>query len=289
MTQDVLAEPEVHDAFTDPGHRILFLGDTHTRTDQMYKALDVAVANGCSRIFQVGDFGYWEHEPWGVEFLDDIDRYARYVGVDIYFLDGNHDNIRLLMEKYGSNKDPEGFVIVRPRVRYAPRGHIWTWSGKTFMALGGAYSVDKNWRLAQEQHAADDADEPVSFHRGTWWFPEEEITDAELDRYLTAAPPKIDVLLTHDKPRGSNPGWNRKDSPDCYPNQDRIQAAVRATAPNVLIHGHLHYRYEQMMQHDRGYTRVIGLSSDPYTAMRHKESDAWMVFDLTKENPDGTE
>lgn len=281
MTTAVLTEPTTLAAFAETGHRILFAGDTHTRTDHVYKLLDVAVANDCSRIFQVGDFGYWEHEPWGVEFLDDINRYAHHVGVNICFLDGNHDNIRLLLEKYSSNVDAEGFVIVRPRVRYAPRGHVWTWKGKTFMALGGAYSVDKNWRLAQEQHAADEADEPVSKHRGTWWFPEEEMTDGELSRYLTAAPQKINILLTHDKPRGTNPGWNRKDFPDCWPNQDRIQAAVRATAPDTLIHGHLHWRYEQQMEHDRGVTHVIGLSSDPYTAMRHKESDSWMVFDLT--------
>lgn len=283
MTQAVLVEPGSHSVFTDPGHRILFLGDTHNNTDAMFKALDVAVANKCSRIFQVGDFGYWEHEPFGVRFLDDIDRYARHVGVDIYFLDGNHDKLSLLLEKYGSDKDPEGFVIVRPRVRYAPRGHVWTWSGKTFMALGGARSIDidKNYRLAQEQHAADDAGEDVHLHRGTWWFPEEEMTDEDLNRYLTAAPHKIDILLTHDKPRGTNPQWNRKDLPECWPNQDRIQAAVKATAPDLLIHGHLHWRYEQMMEHDRGVTRVIGLSSDPYSAMRHREADAWAVIDLT--------
>jgi predicted phosphodiesterase len=281
MTQAVLAEPDNRAVFTDSLHRILFLGDTHANTDQMYKALDVAAANDCSRIFQVGDFGYLEHEPFGVQFLEDIDRYARHVGVDIYFLDGNHDNLRLLLEKYSSNKDSEGFVMVRPRVRYAPRGHVWIWKGKTFMALGGAYSVDKDYRLAQEQHAADDAGEDVSLHRGTWWFPGEEMTDEDLNRYLTAAPHKIDILLTHDKPRGSNPEWNRKDIPGCWPNQDRIQAAVRATAPDILIHGHLHWRYENMLEHDRGVTRVIGLSSDPYSAMRHRESDAWTILDLT--------
>lgn len=252
--------------------KVLFAGDTHGSTNHIITLLDNAKASGCDRVFVLGDFGYWEHHPSGVKYLDEINRHATLRQIPIYFLDGNHDKTSMLVQRYGSNRDSEGFMFVRAMVRYAPRGHTWKWDDVSFMALGGAYSVDKDYRLAIEQHEGSPP--------GTQWFPEEEMTDEELHEYLGRIS-SVDILLTHDKPRASSPRWNRKDLPECWPNQDRVQEAVRQLNPKLLLHGHLHYRYQDWVRSGNGdWTQVTGLDCNPGAAGSKIARDAWMILDL---------
>lgn len=257
--------------------KILIAGDTHGNMAHVITLLDNAVAQGCRRVFQVGDFGAWIHVAAGRKFLDDVHRHARARNVTVYWLDGNHDPTGRVMQTYGQHRDKHGFVICRPRVRYAPRGHFWTWESRTFIAFGGAYSIDKQWRLAQELHDAEHYGKDTS---GTLWFPEEEMTEEEFNAYLAAAPHRVDVMLTHDKPRSSNPRWNRKDILECWPNQDRIEQALQKLRPKMLFHGHLHYRYGDLVRHNGGFTEVIGLDSDPSSSYSGNSKNSWIVLDL---------
>jgi hypothetical protein len=235
---------------------ILACGDVHGDAGEVDYCLTVAQAQQAQAAFFLGDFGYWEHEPSGVSYLDEVEKAATAHDLPVYFLDGNHDKISLLLDTY-DERDDEGFVIVRPHVRYAPRGHRWTWSDVRFLSFGGAYSTDKEPRLLMEQRRARYQDLPQHALAGTLWFPEEEATDADLAAALDGPP--IDALLTHDKPRGSEPAINRKDEWDAYANQDRIQRLVDELTPKLLVHGHLHYRYSDQL----GSTRVEGLACDP--------------------------
>lgn len=257
--------------------KILVCGDTHGNTEHVVTLLEVAKSKGCDRIFQVGDFGAWEHMDDGIRFFDDVNWHAEARGIPVYWLDGNHDKTSLVLEKYGDDRDDEGFLTCRQFIKYAPRGHVWVWHGKTFMALGGAYSVDKDYRLAIEQHE----NSPI----GTQWFPEEEMTDEELNGYLADAPRHVDVLLTHDKPRSSDPGWHRKDLLECWPNQDRIEKAVQQLQPNLLIHGHLHFPYQQQIRNGEGWTTVVGLDSDPWSWSRGHHKHSWTVLNLNPTAP----
>lgn len=273
---------------TDPP-QVLLVGDLHGNTNHLRHLIDIADREQCSYLFQLGDFGYWPHTPDGRAYLRDCEKFAARAGQTIWWLDGNHDRSSLIDLAVTDN---EGFVIVSDHVRYAPRGHRWTWNGVRFIALGGAYSVDKQWRLQAEQAKASAAAEkrarygygkPVEA-AGTLWFPEEELSDAELAAALTDPTP-VDVMLTHDKPRASNPAWNRKDIPECWPNQDRIQAAVRALRPALLVHGHLHYPYtDRIRSGDDSWTTVIGLDADPAAAAAERRNydkkDSWEVLTL---------
>lgn len=257
--------------------KILIAGDTHGNTEHVITLLDVAKSKDCDRIFQVGDFGAWEHMGDGVKFFNDVNRHAEARGIPVYWLDGNHDKTSLVLEKYGDNRDEDGFLICRPFLKYAPRGHVWVWHGKTFMALGGAYSVDKDERLKKERAEAHKHGDDRT---GRYWFPEEEMTDLELDEYLYNAPRHVDVLLTHDKPRSSNPGWHRKDLPECWPNQDRIEKAVQQLGPNLLVHGHLHFPYQHQIRNGEGWTTVVGLDSDPWSWSRGHHKHSWTILNL---------
>ncbi|MEU8896457.1 metallophosphoesterase [Nocardia sp. NPDC048505] len=264
---------------------VLMTGDLHGNTTHAVHLLDVAARQECEKLFVLGDFGAWEHTAAGRRYFDVVDRTARKKQVQVYFLDGNHDKSALVHELYGAEPDDEGFLVCRRNIRYAPRGHRWTWAGTRFAAFGGAYSVDKAWRLAAEAHRAWKAERRRQFGsgrrpvtEGTLWFPEEQMTDAECEALLAADSSPVDVLLTHDKPRAAEPDWNRKNLPECLPNQDRIQRVTEALRPRLLLHGHLHYRYTDQI----GDTRVEGLGADPEASgpAGYESADSWLVLPL---------
>lgn len=295
--------------------RLLLAGDTHGNLGHVRRILRAAADRGLEHVFQLGDFGYWEHEHSGVRFLDAAHRAARDHGVTLYFLDGNHDKSALLHERYGDRPDAEGFLQVRGRIRYAPRGHAWTWDGVRFLAFGGARSVDKDERLKEEKRrhqkaarkeghrlAAGRPPGEVRDFAGTLWFPEEEATDDEVRRIIAAATAAAgtgtpegtdttdgragasgtDVLLTHDKPRATRPGTDRKDLAICHPNQARVQRLIDALHPRLAAHGHLHHRYTATLTRPRATTRVEGLAADPgvsWDLPGYKVSDSWLEVD----------
>ncbi|MFC6152407.1 metallophosphoesterase family protein [Nocardioides yefusunii] len=251
------------------------MGDVHGDAEHAGRLVDVAVGRGATCIVQVGDFGYWAHHPSGVEFLDTVDARSREAGVRWIFVDGNHDNVGHLRVHH-THLTEDGFVHVRDAIAYAPRGHVWTWHGLLFGALGGAVSTDKWERLNWEKRHR----KPESL-----WFPDEETTDAEA-QVLVDRIERLDVLLTHDKPRATDPWIHRKDTPDCWPNQDRIQRVVEALRPRLVVHGHLHYRYTDQIDHPEGdRTRVEGLGCDPAATpwqVSWSLNDAWLWVDLTR-------
>lgn len=269
---------------------VLIVGDIHGNTAHALQLIQVAARQDCARVFAVGDFGAWEHMHSGRRYFDVVNKAAKRAGVTVYFLDGNHDKSSLLHELYGERRDEEGFLVCRKFLRYAPRGHRWTWEGTTFAAFGGARSTDKGWRLAREARK----EEQAARHRrygsgrkpmtaGTLWFPEEEMTDDELDELLIADASPVDVLLSHDKPRATEPKFNRKNKPECFPNQDRIQKVVETLRPSLHVHGHLHYRYTEMLPCGDGqWTRVEGLAADPEASQHpaYASDHSWTVLAL---------
>lgn len=257
----------------DPGldpDRVLFAGDTHGDANHVRYLLQVAQRERAQAVFVLGDFGIWDHLDGG-RFTDSVAKFTEHYGIPVLFLPGNHDNYDLLFQ-YEAEKPrcEDGFVWLRRGVGYSPRGHRWTWKGLHFMSLGGAYSIDKPHRISADHAALLRAErkrdrgskltarERYLLRTGqeSWWA-QEEISQEELDYALR--PGKVDILLTHDKPRASTPDWDRKDLPECWENQEAIQEVVDAKAPRLLLHGHLHYAYGQTL----GATTVRGLDCDP--------------------------
>lgn len=283
---------------TVPVELLMLVGDVHGYFSHVLTVLDNARNKGARRVFFLGDFGAWEHTPGGVQFFDDVNRYAQKRGITVYFLDGNHDKTSHVMKLYGDKPDEEGFLIVRPFLRYAPRGHRWTWGGTRFIALGGAYSVDKEWRLAEERARARMYSNGTTGHppwskvppgeyveatAESLWFPEEEMTDEQFAAILAADSSPVDIILSHDKPRGSNLRWNRKDLFECFPNQDRLQRALVELKAKRLYHGHLHYPYtDRILTGDGRYAWVFGLDCDPRAAEHpnYRKEDSWTIVHL---------
>lgn len=287
---------------------LLAVGDLHG--DAMFTNLvfQAALDAGVDAIVQVGDFGYWEHMQGGAAFLDFCSQLATDNAMPLYWIDGNHENHTMLREQYGPGgaqhkPTPEGFWEIRDGVYYIPRGTRWVWSDKHLMGLGGAYSVDAPWRLEREHkayvqhmesnHYRQKAGAPLRpFRREQHklWWPEEQLTDEEISKAIADTTP-LDILFTHDKPRGSNPAWNRKAITECLPNQDKISTVVRTLQPKLLVHGHLHFRYRDTIPCGdyEQYCRVEGLNCNTdarYGASDAYDGSAWMVIDLTDPVPD---
>lgn len=226
--------------------KVLLAGDTHGDLPHVAYLLGTAAQQGCDRIVQVGDFGYWPHvEP----FHDQVAAAARTAAIDIYWLDGNHENFDALETVVDmAATEPQRML---DNLWYLARGAAWEWDGCRFVSLGGAPSVDKEQRV-----------------EGSTWWPQELLTESQ----VTRAQARIaDVLLTHDAPDGVCPiigPWYKGDPLSTHHRQ-LISAVADAVQPKLLVHGHYHYRYTGAY----GRTRVEGLGRNS------QEEDSWMVLD----------
>lgn len=255
----------------DNPRRILLSGDTHGEHDHLIWLLDYARKIKADALFVLGDFGIWNHLDGGL-FTDLVSNESQAAGIPVFFLPGNHENYDLLFQWEAEKpRTKDGFYELHPGLFYSPRGHRWTWNGTRFMSLGGAYSVDKRWRVQQDHTTVMMAEmhrdqgrtlrpvERYALRNGqiSWWR-QEEISQEELEYALR--PGDVDILLTHDKPRAADPEWNRKDLEECWPNQEAIQEVVDAKKPSLLCHGHLHWPYDQHLPNG---TYVKALDCNP--------------------------
>lgn len=260
--------------------KVLILGDSHGDAEYMLRAMRVARRKGCDRIFQIGDFGYYDHLQEGIDFMRRVEAGLNDHGLILYWTHGNHDGMVPLWSRFGlvidgSDFSPHGgvnyvegcsrgeFVKIRERVFYAPIGHRWEWGSTTFMAVGGAYSINRAHMIP-----------------GIEWWEEEVLTEDQVD-YITEGDP-VDVMLTHDCPVNFDlPAIAyKKEYLEAAPNRERLAEIVDYFRPQLLIHGHYHSRYGNWHQTRSGHRyRIEGLGSN-----RTAESDdPWVIMDLKDE------
>lgn len=79
-----------------------------------------------------------------------------------------------------------------PNIKYMIDGYVYQIDKYSALVLGGAYSVDKEYRLSMAQ-----------FHKNTWtgWFPQEQLSAEEMNEiYKTYKGENIDFILSHTCP-----------------------------------------------------------------------------------------
>lgn len=245
---------------------ILFVGDGHGDLWFYTWVIDKAVEMGVDHIVSAGDFGYWEHTVRGMQFLDTLNHQLELAGLEIWFVDGNHEN-HALLRTYEPRED--GLVNIRDNIVYIPRGARWVWARTTFMGIGGAYSIDKDGRT-----------------EGVSWWPEETITDAEVFRCVDGGP--VDVVVSHDVPmfvdlsrhlwrEGVQPwGWHG----ESLDNRLRLTEVFDGVKPRHWIHGHYHLDYTETT--DR--CTFIGLNANinQYGSPNWKWEQAISLFSIKR-------
>lgn len=220
---------------------ICFAGDWHGNTNQARNTIMRAVTDECKAIIHVGDFGIWSNDS---KFLHKVDRMLTERNIVLYFVDGNHENFDKLYE-YPIIED--GTRQVRSHIFHLPRGFRWEWDGITFLALGGAASIDKNFR-----------------REGESWWPEELITEEDVLKAQEGG--KVDVMITHDSPEGvPNPitddvfgqmkaamtfGYDVLET--CNSHRKTLKRVTDITTPRILFHGHYHHFISAMYTHPDG-------------------------------------
>lgn len=110
--------------------------------------------------------------------------------ITVFSIHGNHEKRPASMDSYTVREWRGGKVYVEeefPNLLFAMDGEVYDFEGTKAMAIGGAYSVDKEYRI-----------------RLDWpWFPDEQPSEAikqRVEAKLDALGWKIDVVLSHTTP-----------------------------------------------------------------------------------------
>lgn len=238
MSRNPLLEP--------PPTRIALSGDWHRNADFAKRAIASAAAQGAQGIIQLGDFGIWPGHV-GRAYLTSVSQQLEKAGIWGCFIDGNHDDFWQL---HSIPLDPNGLRPIRDNLWHIPRGYRWWWNERTWLALGGAVSMDRKLRTI-----------------GKNWWPEETITNSQFEEVLAGGP--ADVMLTHDCPSGVDiPGlmpegfWDADQMRNANAHRQILRAVVDDVAPTTLYHGHFHVRYQAIAEFERSRCLIEGLGDD---------------------------
>lgn len=228
--------------------KVLLAGDWHGNWVRAIEVIRIADERGVEVIVHVGDFGYWTPGLSTDMYLKKVNEACKKAGITLLWVDGNHECHSVLLNQ--PIDEATGVRRIRSNVYHLPRGFRWTWHGKTWLALGGAVSVDRHMRTENRS-----------------WWPEEIISgdDAELAKKGG----KADFMVTHDAPnKVFIPGLMS----DMFPrdliykselHRDVLGDVVDVVCPDFLFHGHYHVRYvDERPRPDGGVTHVIGLADD---------------------------
>lgn len=231
------------------------IGDTHGNSAAVNYGLKLFSEEGVKNVIQVGDFGFWPGKA-GENFLTDVSLALTDYDMTLYVVPGNHEDytqIRNFMV------DEDGWQSARTRIKVAPRGHRWEWAGRSFVALGGAPSVDRTWRVQGQR-----------MKRIKLWWPEEEITEEDVDRTIEGG--YADLMFAHDAPLGvptiekkigPNPlGFYDEDLAYALVGRERMLRAVEGVKPQMFFHGHYHFVVRDILPQDEGHIKVFGLNAD---------------------------
>ena len=112
------------------------------------------------------------------------------LGVPIFCIHGNHEMRPETISTYHEEKWRGGFVYVEeeyPNLLFAKDGEIYDLDGQKAIVIGGAYSVDKWYRLRMDMN----------------WFPDEQPSDeikCRVIKKLEEQDWNVDVVLSHTCP-----------------------------------------------------------------------------------------
>ena len=167
---------------------IIYTGDTHGQTHKIRNIAYKLQLTEADTIVILGDAGY---NYYGNENGDRSRKHKiSKLKPTVFCIHGNHemrpDNISTYLKKEWNG----GLVYYEkkyPNLLFAIDGEIYNLGGKKTIVIGGAYSVDKYYRLM----------------RGIHWFadeqPSEEIKN-KVEEVLEAEHWKVDQVLTHTCP-----------------------------------------------------------------------------------------
>lgn len=160
---------------------ILITGDTHIDFSRFYKLKK----DSNNMLIVLGDVGinYYLNEE-----DKNYKEYLKKLKLKLFCVRGNHEERPENISTYKEVEMFGGKVFIEeeyPNLIFAKDGETYNIDGKKILVIGGAYSVDKQYRLLH----------------GYKWFKEEQLTKEEMDTILAKVKGKhFDIVLTHTCP-----------------------------------------------------------------------------------------
>ena len=173
-------------------------------------------------VFVCGDFGHWPKYDFGTLVVPN--------DVAVYFCPGNHEDWDDLDEIAGMTNFGKTFKLANPcyegDVYFCDFGCVITVLGKSFMFCGGADSIDKAFRK-----------------EGVSWFPQEVITEADMEKLPRFT--DVDIVISHTCP--TELASKIKQCVNTFrgekvndPSNDKLSKILRDYKPKQWFFGHWH-------------------------------------------------
>lgn len=166
---------------------IYITGDTHGRFDHIEHFCQRMNTDSKDIMIVLGDAGINYDEGRHDQL---VKKQISEIPITLFCLHGNHEIRPHNIESYHESTFHGGKVMVEdtaPNILFAVDGEIYDFNGKKCIAIGGAYSVDKFYRLA----------------RGLNWWEDEQPSEqikAAVESRLEEMNWSVDVVLSHTCP-----------------------------------------------------------------------------------------
>lgn len=176
----------------------LLTGDTHGRVAERLANIPNTYNPEETAIIILGDAGF---NFWLNKSDNKTKRQASEFGYTIYCVRGNHEarpeTILFTRPMYDENIKGDVYVDDEwPNIRYLKDGGIYEINGHRTLVIGGAYSVDKWYRLNRAGLL-----EPENDPAKSGWFSDEMLTPNEMNAIgRAAAGQRFDLILSHTCP-----------------------------------------------------------------------------------------
>ncbi len=170
---------------------IYITGDTHGRFERIENFCKKQNTTKDDIIIILGDAGV----NFSPEYDKNKKKYLKSLPITLFCIHGNHEMRPETIDTYTTKKWNGGIVYYEtkyPNILFAKDGEIFDMDGQRTIVIGGAYSVDKFYRLR---------------YGYGWW--EDEQPSKEIKRYVEKQLEKnnwmVDVVLSHTAPEKYEP------------------------------------------------------------------------------------
>lgn len=165
---------------------IYITGDKHGEYQKVFEFCQKYDTSSDDVMIALGDTGinYYDDER-GKTLKEQLSK----CHITFFCIHGNHENRPQNISTYKIAMFHGGIVFYEeeyPNILFAKDAQIYDFNGYKVMAIGGAYSVDKYFRL---------------LHNFNWWSDEQPSDEVKREALRNIKDRHIDVLLTHTCPK----------------------------------------------------------------------------------------
>lgn len=170
---------------------IYLTGDTHGHFERIGSFCDRMQTSRDDILIILGDAGINFHAGT----LDILRKeYLAKLPITLLCIHGNHERRPESLPYYDEQEWHGGKVYVEeryPNILFAKDGEVYDLNGRKAIAIGGAYSIDKAWRVEGQ----------------SWWADEQPSPEikARVEQALEQLNWQIDIVLTHTTPMKYEP------------------------------------------------------------------------------------